>query len=132
MRVHPAEDAPTIPHFLQLLQQSKALIKAYGRYTTYAGTTVFFRALVANNITKEISSKDLAVSLAAAQGCIYSAQVEGPAKEELYISKQFWDTMVLALEELLEAGDINHETVGWGGFGLSAGYMSKASWQEDS
>jgi len=132
MHDQPADDAPPIQHFLHLLRQSKALIKVHGPYTTYAGTTVFSRAPMTRDATKEPSAKDLALSLTAAQDCINSAQVEGPAKEDLILFKELWDITLLTLDTILEAGNLDHETFGWGMFGLSAGYINQASWKDDT
>jgi hypothetical protein len=76
---------PTVSKYLDLLQQSKFLIQSHGRYTTYAGTTVFSRAPMTRDVTTDTSSMDLAISLAAAQDCIGSAQPEGPARDDLAI-----------------------------------------------
>ena len=69
----------------------------------------------------------MATSLAAAQDSIGSAQLSGPAKEDLHIFKHLWDTTVDVLEEVLATGDLDHESFGWGILGLCAGYMYPSS-----
>jgi hypothetical protein len=130
--VHALENMPIIPRFLHLLRQSKALIEAHGPHTTFTGTTVFSRAPLARNRTKDVSTKDFALSLAAAQDSAGSAQIDGPAKEDLAVFRYLWDTTVEVLESTIGTGDLDHETFGWGIFGLGAGYIGHASWQEDS
>ncbi|KAF2621643.1 hypothetical protein BU25DRAFT_416018 [Macroventuria anomochaeta] len=127
-----ASDMPTIARFHYLLHHTKAYIHSHGPYTTHANTTVFTRA--ANPPTKLYgpSSKCLATSLAAAQDCIGSAQVPGPAKEDLYLFKHLWDTTIDVFEEVLATGDLDHESFGWGIWGLCGGYMyppSEASYE---
>ncbi|KAH7082961.1 hypothetical protein BKA63DRAFT_486375 [Paraphoma chrysanthemicola] len=123
---------PTLARFFHLLCQSKALIEVHGSYTTFAGTTVFSRAPLARNHMTNASAKDIALSLAAAHDSVGSAQIEGPAKDDLAVFKCLWDTTVDMLESLIRNGDLNHETFGWGILGLGAGYIGHASWKEDS
>lgn len=65
----------------------------------------------------------MATSLAAAQDCVGSAQIPGPAKEDLHTFKHLWDTTVELLEMALATGDLDHESFGWGIWALCAGYM---------
>lgn len=123
---------PTIRRFRYLLQHTKGLVHFHGPYATHAGTTVFTRATHPHTKPYGPSSKCLATSLAAAQDCIGSAQIHGPAKEDLHIFKHLWDATVLLLEEVLATGDLDHESFGWGIFGLCGGYMyppSEASYE---
>jgi hypothetical protein len=69
------------------------------------------------------STKELAVSLAAAQDCIGSAQLDSPAKDDLMIFKHLWDATTALLEDILTTGNLDHESFGWGVYGLAAGYM---------
>ncbi|KAH6633240.1 hypothetical protein C7974DRAFT_168025 [Boeremia exigua] len=118
-----ASHMPTITRFHYLLQHSKSLVCAHGPYTTYPNTTVFTRAT--NPPVKPFgpSSRCMATSLAAAQDCIGSAQLPGPAKEDLHVFKHLWDTTVELLEEVLATGDLDHESFGWGIWALCAGYV---------
>jgi hypothetical protein len=75
---------------------------------------------------------DLAISLAAAQDCIGSAQPEGLARDDLAIFEQLWNTTLLILELVTESSDLDHETFGWGLYGLCAGYIHHTSWRTDS
>ena len=118
--------------FRYLLQHTKALIHCHGPYTTHTNTTVFTHAANPSTNPHGPSSKCMATSLAAAQDCIGSAQVPGPAKEDLHIFKHLWDTTIDVLEEVLATGDLDHESFGWGIWGLCAGYMyppSEASYE---
>ncbi|KAF2830845.1 hypothetical protein CC86DRAFT_283953 [Ophiobolus disseminans] len=132
MFTQPAYDAPAIPHFLELLHQSKALIETHGPYTTHPNTTVFQRAPISRNSAKEVSAKVFASSLATAQDCMNSAQAEGPAIHDLALFKELWDATLVALREILEIGNLDHETFGWGILGLSAGYMDKPFWKDNT
>jgi hypothetical protein len=123
---------PSVSRYLHLLRRGKTLIQAHGRYTTYAGTSVFSRAPVARDVTTEPSSTDLAISLAAAQDCIGSAQPEGPARDDLAIFEQLWNTTLSILELITEQNDFDHETFGWGIYGLCAGYIHHSSWKADT
>jgi hypothetical protein len=108
--VHALENMPIIPRFLHLLRQSKALIEAHGPHTTFTGTTVFSRAPLARNRTKDVSTKDFALCLAAAQDSAGSAQIDGPSKEDLTVFRYLWDTTVEVLELTIGTGDLDHET----------------------
>lgn len=76
--------------------------------------------------------KDVAISFAAAQDCIYTAQVDGPAREDLKTFQRLWETTIAVLESLLDASTLDYVTMGWGIYGLSTGYIGHASWREDS
>lgn len=102
----------TVSRYFYLLRQSKPLIQGHGRYTTYAGTSVFSRAPTARDVTLEASTTDLAISLAAAQGCICSAQCEGPARDDHAVFEKLWNTTCSILELVLEHSDLGHETFG--------------------
>jgi hypothetical protein len=78
-----------------------------------------------------MSTKDFAASLAAAQGCIYSVQVDGPAREDLAVFERLSETTIEVLELLLHTADLDCITTGWGIYGLSAGYMGHTP-REDS
>ncbi|KAJ4989718.1 hypothetical protein SVAN01_04748 [Stagonosporopsis vannaccii] len=122
----------TISRFHYLLQHSKALVQAHGPYKTHKNTTVLTRAMTPRTKPYGPSSKCMATSLAAAQDCIGSAQVPGPAKEDLHVFKHLWDTTVELLEGVLATGDLDHESFGWGIWGLCAGYLyppSEASYE---
>lgn len=74
----------------------------------------------------------MATSLAAAQDSIGSAQVSGPAKDDMHMFKHLWDATIDVLEEVLATGDLDHESFGWGIWGMCAGYMyppSEASYE---
>jgi hypothetical protein len=130
--IHSIDDMPIISRFLYLLHQSTTLVNTHGPYTSYAGTTVFSRAPRSRETTNQISKKDLATSLAAAQDCAGSAQVEGPAREDLAVFENLWNTTISVLETVLESGDLHHEIFGWGVIGLCAGYIGHSHWREDS
>lgn len=122
----------TISKFYNLLEHSKALIGLYGPYTTHPNTTVFTRAARPTSQPCGPSSRCMAISLAAAQDSIGSAQETGPAKDDLRVFKHLWDATVDVLEEVLSTGDLDHESFGWGIWGLCAGYMcppSEASYE---
>ncbi|KAJ8115519.1 hypothetical protein OPT61_g2842 [Boeremia exigua] len=114
---------PKISRFHYLLKHSRILINSHGPYMTHPNTTVLTRARRASAKSYGPSSKCMARSLAAAQDCIGSVQVPGPAKEDLHIFKHLWDTTVELLEDILATGDLDHESFGWGIWGLCAGYM---------
>lgn len=127
-----AAHLPTISRFHYLLRHAKVLVHSHGPYTTHANTTVFTRATHPTPKPYGPSSTCMAISLAAAQDCIGSAQVPGPAKEDLHIFKHLWDTTIDILEGVLATGDLDHESFGWGIWGLCAGYMyppSEASYE---
>lgn len=125
-------DDRLLPRFIHLLDESKALAKAHGPHTTYAGTSVFARAPIARKSSEQASSKDFATSLAAAQDCIESAQLDGAAKEDLAIFGRLSQSTNDALEKIIDSGDLDYETLGWGVYGLSAGYMVSTSRREAS
>lgn len=118
-----------IPRFFHLLTHAKTLIQVYGPHTTYSETTIFARAPVprSTKTTKPASAKLLATSLAAAQDSIHTPQPAGPAREDLQIFKLLWDAAVDVLEKMLEEADLDHESFGWGVFGLSSGYISASA-----
>jgi hypothetical protein len=111
-----------IERFLHLLQYTKLLVGRYGPYTTHRGTTVFTHALNPHP-SKDPSTTDLALSLAAAQDSMNSAQPSGPANFDLDLFIHLWETTVAVLEEILARGSLPQEAFGWGIFGLSSGYM---------
>lgn len=121
-----------LPRFTRLLDQSKALVDVHGPHTTDAGTSVFARAPIVRNNTAQASNQDFANSLAAAQDCIESAQLDGAAKEDLAIFNRLAQTTTEVLECILDSGDLDHETLGWGVYGLSAGCMVSSSRREAS
>lgn len=132
MHPSPADGASPVSRFAHYSRQTKALVKTHGVYTTYAGTTVFCRAPIAPTPNQKVSTKKLALSLAAAQDCAGTAQIEGPAQEDLCVFKEMWAATKTVLDNILETGNLDHETFGWGIYGLSTGYMPRASWQENS
>lgn len=93
---------------------------------------MFSRAPVAPTTSQKAITKQLALSLAAAQDCVDSAQIEGPAREDLAIFKQLWDTTSIILENVFALGTLDHETFGWGMYGLSTGYVHRASWRDNA
>ncbi|KAF1845063.1 uncharacterized protein K460DRAFT_102550 [Cucurbitaria berberidis CBS 394.84] len=109
--------------FFHLLRQASSLIRLHGPYTTFSGTTAFSPAPVPPPRTTTASVKDVAVSLAAAQDSIDTAQPEGPAKEDLVLFKHLWETTITILEKLLDGGELDQESFGWGIYGLASGYM---------
>ncbi|RAR01793.1 integral membrane protein [Stemphylium lycopersici] len=115
--------------FLRLLQYSKALVAQNGPYTTAPGTAVLLRAsqLRVHRDDEALSTAEFALSLAAAQGSISSAQPDGPEKDDLLLFNRFWETAVAVLEEILSPGSLPQESFGWGIFGLSSGYMHPPS-----
>lgn len=125
------ESAPAISRFSYLLRRVEELVQTNGPYTTYAGTTVFTRAPLARSSTKVISTSDLAVSLAAAQDSVGTAQIDRSTQEDSTAFKILWDTAIVVLEDIIQSGDLDHESFGWGILGLCAGYMP-GHWSEDS
>jgi hypothetical protein len=121
------DDEPLLSRRSRLLLRSQALISIHGPYTTYSGTTIFTRAPLVRDSSGEMSTKDSAVSLAAAQDCIYSAQVDGPAREDLAAFERLSETTIEVPEILLNTADLDYITMGWGIYGLSAGYMEHTS-----
>jgi hypothetical protein len=111
-----------IERFLHLWQHTKLLVEKYGPYTTLAGTTVFIRASGVDEVVKDPPIVRLALSLAAAQDCVNSAQPDGPVKDDLLLFKRLWETSITILEEILARGSLPQETFGWGIFGLASGY----------
>jgi hypothetical protein len=130
--VSSVDDMPLIPRFFHLLNESKALIYAHGPYTNFAGTTVFSRAPTERDTKIQVSKKDLAISLAAAQDCAGSAQLGGPAKDDLAVFEHLWNTTIKVLEMILVSCQLHHEMFGWGIVGLCAGYIGHSHWREDS
>jgi hypothetical protein len=127
-----AAQLPIISKLQYLLRHTKALVHSHGPYTTHTNTTVFIRASQPVSKPYGPSSRCMASSLAAAQDCIGSAQVTGPAREDLHIFKHLWDTTIDVLEEVLATGDLDHESFGWGIWGMCAGYIyppSEASYE---
>ncbi|KAH4184214.1 hypothetical protein HBI49_210020 [Parastagonospora nodorum] len=127
-----ADDERLLPRFFRLLDQSKALVNTHGPHTTYAGTNVFARAPIVRNETEQASIKDFATSLAAAQDCIESAQLDGAAREDLATFLRLSRTTSEVLEGILDSSDLDFETLGWGVYGLSAGYMVSTTRREAS
>jgi hypothetical protein len=111
-----------IERFFHLLRHAKLLVERNGPYAIHRGTTVFTRAL-SPHPRKDPSTKDLALSLAAAQDSMNSAQPSGPANSELDLFINLWETIITVLEEILARGSLPQEAFGWGIFGLSPGYM---------
>jgi hypothetical protein len=107
-----ADDLPTVPRFMHSFRQCKALVVTHGVYTTYAGTTVFSRAPMERDSTKDATAKELALSFAAAQDCAGSAQIEGVSDEDLDVFRRLWESTIAALETVIEAGNLDHETLG--------------------
>jgi hypothetical protein len=117
----------TTARFVCLLQHTNTLIQRNGPYTTFIDTTVFTRTRQAHPRTNPPSTKEFAVSLAAAQDSIGTAQLDSPAKEDLMIFKHLWDATTALLDDVLEAGNLDHESFGWGVYGLAAGYTPPLS-----
>lgn len=132
MDAYRKNNASAIPRFLHLLKHSKLLVATNGVYTTYAGTTVFSRAPLPPTNQEEPTIREIALSLAAAQDCANSAQVEGPAEEDLTVFKQLWEATIEVVDSVLETGNLDHETLGWGIYGLAAGHMHEVSWRDNS
>jgi hypothetical protein len=130
--VSSVDDMPLIPRFFHLLNESKALVYTHGPYTNFAGTTVFSRAPTERDTNIQVSKKDLAISLAAAQDCAGSAQLGGPAKDDLAVFEDLWNTTIEVLEMILVSCQLHHEMFGWGIIGLCAGYIGHSHWREDS
>jgi hypothetical protein len=126
------DNMPMISRFFHLLDRSKALVYAYGPHTTYASTTVFSQAPAAHDTPNRVLIKDLAISLATAQDCAGSAQVEGPAKDDLAVFNKLWDTTIVVLETITVSCELHHENFGWGVVGLCAGYIGHSHWREES
>jgi hypothetical protein len=126
------DEMPLISRFFYLLDQTKSLVSTHGPYTSYSGTTVFSRAPVASDRPNQVSKKCLAISLAAAQDCAGSAQVDGPAKDDLAVFKDLWETTIAVLEKILVSCELHHENFGWGVIGFCAGYIGHSHWREDS
>jgi hypothetical protein len=114
-----------IERFLHLLHHTKSLVGLHGPYTKHPNTTVFSRdvRLPPRPKPQAPSLKDLALSLAAAQDCAYSAQPSGPAQNDLDFFLLLWDSAVTVLESILARGSLPQESFGWGIFALCAGYM---------
>jgi hypothetical protein len=117
----------TTARFFYLLQHANSLIQCNGPYTTFVDTTVFTRTRQTQPRMNAPSTKELAVSLAAAQDSIGTAQLDSPAKEDLMIFKHLWDATTALLDDMLEAGNLDHESFGWGVYGLAAGYTPPLS-----
>jgi hypothetical protein len=130
--VSSVDDMPLIPRFFHLLNESKTLVYAHGPYTNFAGTTVFSRAPVKCHTKRGLSTKRLAISLAAAQDCAGSAQLGGPAKDDIAVFERLWNTTIELLEMILVSCQLHHEMFGWGIIGLCAGYIGHSHWREDS
>jgi hypothetical protein len=114
-----------IERFSHLLHHAKTLVSRYGPYTKHHNARVFMRTRKSPQrpCPPNPSLVDLALSLAAAQDCAYSAQPNGPAKDDLDFFMLLWDSAITVLEEILARGSLPGESFGWGIFGLSAGYM---------
>lgn len=122
----------TLPRFIELLNRVKSLVHTYGPHTTHNRTAIFARASSPSPRTMETSTTDLAETLAAAQDSISDMKADGVLSEDLKIFKQFWDTTVCMLEDILQSRDLeDHATFGWSIFGLSAGYMHPRFKQPD-
>ncbi|PSN73452.1 hypothetical protein BS50DRAFT_543081 [Corynespora cassiicola Philippines] len=112
-----------ISRFQHLLHHAKMLIASHGPYTTYPGTTVLTRAAHARENIRPASTRTLAKSFAAAQDSASSAQPDGPAKDDLRLFQAVWEATIRALEKLIQDGNLDHESFGWGIYGLSSGYL---------
>lgn len=112
-----------IERFFHLLRTANSLIGHYGPHTTFSGTTVFTRAPVPRPSTTVPLPEEVALSLAAAQDSINSAQPKGPSNDDLLLFTHLWETTITLLEQLLETEDLDQESFAWGIFGLASGYM---------
>ncbi|KAF1941295.1 hypothetical protein EJ02DRAFT_348045 [Clathrospora elynae] len=112
-----------IERFLHLQRHAKLLVGTYGQYTTYSKTTVFARAHNPRKEYQEPTITELALSLAAAQDSLNSAQPDGPARDDLLLFQCLWEITIIVLEDILARGSLEQESFGWGIFGLSAGYI---------
>jgi hypothetical protein len=72
------------------------------------------------------------MSFAAAQDCTGTAQVEGAAKDDLRIFEDLHDTTTAILDQYLEPGRIQHDTLGWIIIAFCSGYIPHTKWHEDS
>ncbi|KAF2853217.1 hypothetical protein T440DRAFT_390525 [Plenodomus tracheiphilus IPT5] len=117
-----ASSLSTVPQFLHLLYHAKGLVGAHGPYTLLPQTSTFTR-----DGGDDVSPKKFATSLATAQDCIDSAQPPRLANEDLKFFQQLWSSTLAAFEEMLEAGKLDIETIGWGVIGMCAGYMAKGT-----
>lgn len=120
-----------IPKFRETLGETQSLLRVHGPYTIYAGTSVFSRAPIPRDSSKDVSTEEMARSLAAAQDCFGSAQPKGPARDDLAVFEQLWRITVSVLETITRSDDLNHETLGWGMFGMCAGHVGYGSSQEE-
>lgn len=120
-----------VPYFRKILGKAQGLIRVHGPYTTYAGTSVFSRAPAARDKTKELSIEEITDSLAAAQDCISGAQQEGYGRDDLAMFQNLWRITVSILEAISRTGDLDHETLGWGIFGMCAGHVTYDSRPEE-
>lgn len=57
-------------------------------------------------------------------------QIDGPTQRDLTIFEALSHTTIEILEQILNSGYLDHETLGWGVYGLSAGYITNASRRE--
>jgi hypothetical protein len=122
-----ASRMPDIERCFHLWQHTKSLVEKYGPYTTLADTTVFVRASGVSEAIKDPPIVRLALSLAAAQDCVNSAQPDGPAKDDLLLFTRLWETTIAIMENILARGSLPQEDFGWGIFGLSSGYQHPPS-----
>jgi hypothetical protein len=98
-----------IKRFLHLLHHAKSSKGRHGPYTKQHNiTTVFSRDVGSSQRPKSQnpSLKILALCLAAAQDCTYSAQPDGPTKDELDVFTLLWASAVTVLEEILVRGSL--------------------------
>lgn len=117
----------TIQHFFDVLHNVKSLVSMHGPYTTIRDTAMFTRAPVPRTCKTIASTKDLAISFAAAQDSLDGLQLDGPANNDLVLFGDLWETAIAILDELLEGGELDQESFGWGIYGLASGYMHPPS-----
>jgi hypothetical protein len=97
-----------IERFLHLLHHAKSLEGRQGPYTKQHNATIFSCDVRSPQRSKpqNTSLKTLALSLAAAQNYTYSAQPDGPTKDDLDVFTLLWASAVTVLEEILVRGSL--------------------------
>ncbi|ORX94211.1 hypothetical protein BCR34DRAFT_608340 [Clohesyomyces aquaticus] len=113
-----------ISRFYLLLHACESLILAHGPYRA-SPSNIFSRAPVFfTGDCPVATSRDYACSFSAAQDAIRITQPRSPAAEDLQVFAMLWDTTKELLEIIISRAELDNESLGWGVFGLAAGYKS--------
>jgi hypothetical protein len=112
-----------VPRFYYLYAQALICVQCNGPYSLDKHKFLVYTSMP----TVRLSENQLAQSLALAQDCCAATQSYHLAPEDLEIHSMLGKTTIIALEGLLDLGELTMEPLAWGILGLSSGYTSSDS-----